>query len=324
MKWYYQLGLIAVCLVLPLPVSGNRFLVYVVALTMINIMFAQDFSLLSSFLGLDNLALAGIAGFGAYTSAYLVMHMGFSFWEALPVAGIVAMGVGTAMGLPSLRLRGLSFIIFTIMIMLVLTQLFTDWSAFTNGDIGISSIPPPVLSIGGFSLTVSGIPFLYLCVAVLIPWMYIVKYLISGKNGLRLVSVRDDETLAAHLGVDTTGQKITTFAISAFAAGIFGALFAELIGFISPRTVDLLLTVQFFAMAYIGGKRTLAGPVIGAILLTALPNAFVTLSTYRNYATGILLVVVILFLPEGLIGLYPRFKTRFGKSAKIWQDAIPP
>lgn len=316
MKLSIQIGLILLCLVMPLAINGNAFLDFVAALFLLNVMTAENFNLLSSFLGLDNLALGGLVGFGAYTTAYLEMHMGFSFWAAFPVAGIVALVIGTVLGLPSLRLKGLYFIILTLMMMLVITELFTDWFAFTNGEIGVSSIPPPVLALGSLHIVFVNVPFLYLSISVLIPWMYVVGYLVRGKSGLRMVAVRDDEILASHLGVDTTRQKITSFAICAFTAGLFGSLFAELLGYVAPTSVDILFTVSFFAMVYIGGRKTVAGPVIGAALLTALPNLFVTFSAYRNYVTGILLVVIMLFFPDGLIGIYQRVRARWMKSVK--------
>lgn len=303
MKSVWHFAMILFAMVIPLALTGNPYLTFVFTLIVVNSILVSDWSLLAGYMGLDNLAVGGMVGVGAYTSAYLAMKLGFSFWAAMPVAGVATAIIGVLLGFPSLRIKGLYFAVFSLMVQVVLTQVFTDWTGFTNGEAGIAGIPSPLLSLGSLRLVFTGTALAYLCVIVLLVWTFVYRYVTSGNRRLRLICVRDDETLATHLGINVVRERLMVFVLTSFVAGIAGALLGVLTSYVSPATTDIFLTVQVFAMAYVGGKGSLAGALLGTTIFTVLPNLFTIYYPYREFVEGILIVVTYVFLPQGLISI---------------------
>lgn len=309
--------LTAASLIIPAFIASNSFFVFVFTLIIINSILALSFEVTGGFLGLDNLAIAGLVGFGAYTSVYLVTHSGLPFWIAAPLGGGVAAFIGLALVYPSVRLKGLYFAIGTLILQLLFTQIFINWTSFTGGDIGISNISPPILALGSRSLQLTGVYFAYLCIIIFLIWTLVVSRMKEGpKSSLVLEAIRVNDTLAGFLGIDTTRQKSKYFLISSFAAGVGGYLFAVLQGYISSTVLDLLFSVSLLTMVYVGGRRSTYGPIIGAALLTSIPNIFLSLYTIRNYFSGTLLILFIVLLPTGLYGLFSQLYSRSRRGSK--------
>lgn len=306
--------LVSASLAIPALIASNSFFVYVFTLIVINSILALSFEVTGGFLGLDNLAIGGMVGFGAYTSIYLITHNELPFWIAAPVGGAIAAFIGLALVYPSVRLKGLYFAIGTLILQLLFTQIFISWTSFTGGDIGISEIPRASLSIGSQSFQFTGIYFTYLCVVIFLVWTFVVNRTEKGpRSSLILNAIRTNETLAAFLGIDATRQKSKYFLISSFVAGIGGYLFATLMGYISSTSVDLLFSVSLLTMVYVGGRKSTYGPIMGAAIITAIPNVFLQFYAYRNYFSGGLLLVFIIFLPTGLYGLFSWLHQRYAK-----------
>jgi branched-chain amino acid transport system permease protein len=256
------------------------------------------------YMGLSNMAIGGLTGLSGYISTYMVMRANMSFWIALPLASLFVAAVGVCLAFPAIRIKGLYFKISTMLIQLLLTQLFLSWDDFTLGDVGISNIPTPTISLGSSVFSLSGAVFSYLATMMLIIYVMVAKRMTTGRTGLRVVATRDDEVLASYLGIDVTKQRILMFFLTSFMAGVYGCLCTPLITFISPRQNDLSLSFNTMVMVVFGGQGTLWGPVLGAAILTILPNVLSVIYPFRNYITGLTLIATIILFPKGLIGIF--------------------
>jgi branched-chain amino acid transport system permease protein len=292
--------LLVVGIALPLAVSDNRFFAFVVGMTMISILWAAGMNLLTGYTGLVSLAYAGIAGISAYGTVGLTMRFGWSFWLAMPVAAVSAAIVGVLLGLPSLRLKGFYFALSSLVIQTVLSLGFVYFVNFTNGDTGISQIPPPDIPFTGSSF--HGISFdLLVAVAA---WLSVVAVwaITHSPFGRRLIAIREDEVLAEAIGIDVVRNKMLVFFVGSLIAGIGGSLSATYIGFVSPRSFDLLASLSIWLMVTFGGRGTIMGPIIGALILAPIPFMLQQYDTLKDVIYGALIIAVIVLMPSGIYG----------------------
>jgi branched-chain amino acid transport system permease protein len=285
---------------LPLAVSDNRFFAFVVGMTMISILWAAGMNLLTGYTGLVSLAYAGIAGISAYGTVGLTMRFGWSFWLAMPVAAVGAAVVGVLLGLPSLRLKGFYFALSSLVIQTVLSLGFVYFVNFTNGDTGISQIPPPDIPFTGSSF--HGISFdLLVAVAA---WLSVVAVwaITHSPFGRRLIAIREDEVLAEAIGIDVVRNKMLVFFVGSLIAGIGGSLSATYVGFVSPRSFDLLASLSIWLMVTFGGRGTIMGPIVGALILAPIPFMLQQYDTFKDVIYGALIIAVIVLMPSGIYG----------------------
>jgi branched-chain amino acid transport system permease protein len=285
---------------LPLAVSDNRFFAFVVGMTMISILWAAGMNLLTGYTGLVSLAYAGIAGISAYGTVGLTMRFGWSFWLAMPVAAVGAAIVGVLLGLPSLRLKGFYFALSSLVIQTVLSLGFVYFVNFTNGDTGISQIPPPDIPFTGSSF--HGISFdLLVAVAA---WLSVVAVwaITHSPFGRRLIAIREDEVLAEAIGIDVVRNKMLVFFVGSLIAGIGGSLSATYVGFVSPRSFDLLASLSIWLMVTFGGRGTIMGPIVGALILAPIPFMLQQYDTFKDVIYGALIIAVIVLMPSGIYG----------------------
>ncbi len=285
---------------LPVAVSDNRFFAFVVGMTMISILWAAGMNLFTGYTGLVSLAYAGIAGISAYGTVGLTMRFGWSFWLAMPVAAVGAAIVGVLLGLPSLRLKGFYFALSSLVIQTVLSLGFVYFVNFTNGDTGISQIPPPDIPFTGSSF--HGISFdLLVAVAA---WLSVVAVwaITHSPFGRRLIAIREDEVLAEAIGIDVVRNKMLVFFVGSLIAGVGGSLSATYVGFVSPRSFDLLASLSIWLMVTFGGRGTIMGPIIGALILAPIPFMLQQYDTLKDVIYGALIIAVIVLMPSGIYG----------------------
>jgi branched-chain amino acid transport system permease protein len=294
-------GFVIVAFVLPAALSGNRYFAFVAGVTMIHILWACGMNLLYGYTGLMPLMFAGIAGISAYTVVNLTAS-GWSFWLALPVGALVASMAGTVLGLPSLRLKGFYFTLCSLVIQTVMTLGFIYFSGLTNGDTGFSQIPLP--SVQGKPLSSLSYDLVLSAAAVL--GVIVLIAIIRSTLGRRLIAIREDDELAAMLGINVTGYKMIAFFIGSLFAGVGGALYAPYIGFISPRSFDVLISMNIWLMVAFGGRGTIWGPVLGAALLAPLSFFLQEYYTIKDVLYGGLIIAVIVLMPAGLLGSLGR------------------
>jgi branched-chain amino acid transport system permease protein len=298
---------------LPLVVT-DRYFLHILVMTGIFAILTSSWNLLTGYAGQLNLGHAAFYGIGAYTSAILATRLGISPWAGLLAGGFLAAAAGFLLGIPSLRLSGPYLAITTIGFAEILRLVAMNWVELTRGSLGLYGIPPltPIPVAPGVVIDfISERNFLYVLLVVLLLTVYCIRRMTRSGFGVTLEALRDDEIGAQSIGVDTARFKLTVFTISAFFAGIAGALFAHYQRLISPDTLSLGETFAILTMTMLGGLGTLSGPILGAVILTFLSEwlrfveDMVKLDV-RMVIYGLLLIVTIRFMREGVVGLLAK------------------
>jgi len=292
--------LILALLLLPFFAKENRFLGFILGVTYLNVFWATGMNILYGFVGLMPLMFAAISGIAAYALLYFIAEWHISFWLALPIATLFAALVGVLLGLPSLRLKGFYFTLCSLIIQSTLTLAFIFFPKFTNGDTGINQISPPLLMgepIKGYTFEV----ILAILAVLGIGFSFLIYH---SKLGQRFIAIREDDVLAESLGVNVVINRVIAFFIVSVYAAIGGCFYATYIGFISPRSFDVLSSLNIWLFVAFGGKATIAGPVIGALLLAPLPFLLQSLEAYKDILSGVLIILITLLMPGGIYGTY--------------------
>jgi branched-chain amino acid transport system permease protein len=298
---WYGVAFSLLALALTVGVGDNRFLSFVLAMTFINLLWATGMNLMYGYVGLMPLMFAGIAGIAAYAMVYLTREWAWSFWLAMPAATLLAAVVGVALGLPALRLKGFYFTLCSLVIQTALTLAFIFFPKFTNGDTGINQIAPPGFW-GAEALTGLGLEMVIALLAIAGIW--VAQRIIVSPLGQRFVAIREDELLAEGLGIDVVRTKIVAFFMVSIYAGLGGCFYAVYVGFISPRAFDVLVSLNIWLFVAFGGRGTLAGPIIGAIVLAPIPFLLQDIQAFRDVLSGGLIIAVTLLMPAGAYGTY--------------------
>lgn len=287
-----------VALVLPAFVSGYGIrilnLALISAIAVIGLNFAFGYA------GLITLAQAGFVGCGAYISAILSTSMGLTPWLSIPAAVVGSGIIAVAIGLPMLRLKGHYLALATLGFNVSFVIVATNWKTVMGGTDGISGIPP--LALPGWPLATDHRYFYVLWVALAIA-TWCAWRIRNSHIGLAMIAVRDDEIATGAASVGVTRIKIQAFALSAIYAGLAGALFAHMTNFVAPDDFALSHSVIYLAMLIIGGEGSILGAIAGAIIVTFMPELMRDLGTAYLIVFGALMLLILIFLPKGLLSL---------------------
>jgi branched-chain amino acid transport system permease protein len=247
---------------------------------------------------------AAFFGIAAYGSALFVERLGISVWMAFPVATLTTAAFGALVGLIASRTSGHYFAMFTMSISIIFHQLVLNWDSLTHGALGLRDIPRPSnLSLLSFQLAFDNKrTFLLLC--LLIVWISTegLKIFRASRAGRMLIAVREDEIAAKSLGIKTTQVKVLAMTLAAALAGIAGPLYAHYRQLISPEDFTVFQSVLILLMIIMGGSGSLAGPLIGAMVVTLLPEYLRPVADYRWIVFGTALIICVTFLPGGISG----------------------
>jgi branched-chain amino acid transport system permease protein len=311
-RWLPHAAFAVVAIGVALLLSGNRYFAFIGGITLISVTWATGMNLLYGYTGLMPMMFAGIAGISAYITIGLAA-IGWSFWAAMLVASIAASLIGVVLGLPSLRLRGFYFTLCSLVIQTVITLGFVYFVNLTNGDTGVSQIPLPRLPGGG---QLSGLGYDLVLAGLAIVGVVVLSLIVESDFGHRLVAIREDDGLAETLGINVTRNKMIAFFIASIFASVGGALYAPYVGFISPRSFDVLVSLNIWLMVAFGGRGTIWGPVLGAALLAPVPFLLQDYYTIKDVVYGLLIIGVIVLLPAGIAGGLKRTPRATEASAK--------
>lgn len=309
----FAVWLVGIALVIALPLFLSEYPLHLFTISGIWIILALSLCLLQGYIGEISMGHATFFGIGAYCSVFMTMMGGVSFWLALPASGLVAMFFGYFIGLVSLRLRGPYFGICTLGFAEVFRLILVNWSSVSGGPDGITKIPPPdaiVLPFVGTIAFDTKIACYYLIYAFVIVTIIAVKRIVGSLMGYAITAVREDQDYAESVGIDTMKWKRLIFSLSAFFAGIAGSLFAHYVHFISPSSFSVSESFDLVIMIVIGGTGTIIGPVIGAVLLTLIPELLHAIKDYRMLIYGAILVVMVMYAPGGIAGLIKSARDR--------------
>lgn len=299
--------LLLVAIAFPLAVD-NPYLVSVVVTAYVIAIAVYGLDVLLGYTGQLSLAHAGFFGIGAYTVGILTADHGFSFWTALPVALAVTVALAHLIGLAALRTRHDYFAIFTLAVGVMIVIVIDRWAEVTGGTDGLIGIPPPP-AIGPLRFdTLTG--QYYLALAFLLVTIYVVWALMHSLVGRTFLAVRNSEDLARAVGIDAGRTHQLSFVISATLAGLGGSLYAVFLGYIGPAMGNVQMTFMMLVYLMIGGVASLAGPLVGTLLVMGLMQALQAFNEYQMMVLGPILVVVIIFFPHGLAGQGRRLVER--------------
>jgi branched-chain amino acid transport system permease protein len=281
------------------PLFLNDYYRDIATLTGIYIVLALGLNLIVGQTGLLNLGYVAFYAIGAYTYAILSTRYGLSFWPGLVAGGISASIFAVLLGYVTLNLRGDYFAIVTLGLGEITRIFFNNWDSVTGGPNGIARIPRPVLA--GYELHTT-LDFTYLMLAFVLFAIFASKRLVSSRIGRAWVAIREDEIASEACGIDAFKLKLLAFVLGSAVAGCTGVLFAAKMAFVSPESFTFFESVLILCMVVLGGRGSIAGIVLAAALLIALPEAFREFQDYRMLAFGIALVLMMIFRPQGLLG----------------------
>jgi ABC-type branched-subunit amino acid transport system ATPase component/ABC-type branched-subunit amino acid transport system permease subunit len=259
---------------------------------------AVSWNIISGYAGYVSLGHSVFLGIGSYTAAIIALHSGVNPLWLAPIGGVVAVVLATLIGMVVLRTRGHAFVIITIALLLSAQIVATNWRWLTNGSDGITLELPP------WSRDIQNIPF-YLVMLLLLALTVVFSALIRRtKFGTGLIAIREDEGKAATIGVNTTRYKVTAYAASSFFIGVAGGVYAYFLTFLNPvGSFSILGSVTIVLSALAGGRGTLYGPVVGAFIV-GIGSEMATVyggSSSRVLIFGLALMIIVLFLPDGLL-----------------------
>jgi branched-chain amino acid transport system permease protein len=311
-------GIITVCLcALPLLLSGPYY-IHVLILTMLNIVLASSLRLIN-LSGQMSLAHGGMMTIGAYASALIVMKAGFSFWVAMPISGLCNALIAYVVGYPFVRLKGIYFSIVTIFFSEVVVLTAQQWQSLTGGSAGIFGIPRPnpVSVFGIFRVDFSSkVEFYYLALALMLISLLILYAVEKSRIGMVLRGVQQADSLAESVGIDTTGFKVLAFTVGSFFPGVLGAFYSHYISAVNPDTFAFLFTIYILIYMTVGGEKRFFGPILGAAVLTILPEVSRPLKAFEPFVFAAVLIAVIFFVPEGMVGI-PQMLRRTKKAPEM-------
>ncbi len=281
------------------PLLLNSYSLDVFTSVLFYMMLALGLNLLVGDLGLLNLGYIAFYGIGAYTYAILAARFGISFWIALAAGGAAASVFSLIIAIPTLRLRGDYLAIATLGFGEIVRIVFNNWDSLTNGPNGIMNVPRPWLPWIGF---LSGMSFTYLVLCFVILQVYVLVRIKQCRFGRYAVAIRENERASAMVGINTYAVKTVYFMLSAFFGGVAGVLFASKQMFVSPDSFTFIESVYVLAMVILGGMGNIAGVMLGAFTLVVLPELLRGFVVYRMLIFALLLITMMLFRPEGLLG----------------------
>jgi branched-chain amino acid transport system permease protein len=285
--------------------GGNEYFLTLLIFIGINGMITMGLSLLMGYAGQISLGHAAFFGLGAYSSGVLVtkysLHPLAAFGAGIFLSAVIAFLVGK----PTLRLKGHYMAVATLGFGEIIFIVFNELSPLTGGPSGLSGIPP--LTFGG--ITIEGPLYLYLVWALVILLLIFSLNVINSRVGRALRAVHGSELAAGAMGVDAPKYKLGVFVLSAVYASIAGSLYAHFITFISPNSFSLMFSILLLMMVVVGGTETIWGALLGAAVLTLLPQYLRVLEDFEVLAYGAILMAVLLFMPKGiLVGIRRLFE----------------
>lgn len=307
---------IVIVLAFPFVLEGNTYALHLCVISMLYAVLALALNFQLGSANIPNFATGASYGIGAYASALLALNFGVSFWLALPAAAIVATLFGFLLGIPSMRTRDSYLALVTIAFGVVVHQLLNNLE-FTGGPNGLVGIPVPELFGHSFAspLVVLGLElppqanFYYLSALLVLVSILFAERLHDSRVGLAWNALRADELAARCQGINVTWYKVLAFAVDAFLAGFAGTIYAFYVGFISPDNFTFLVSVTIMTMVIAGGMDNILGVIVGAFLLTLLPEKLRAFSDYRILFFGVTVIAFLMIRPQGL---FPQRLRRYG------------
>ncbi len=320
--------------------APDEYILHLVIYAGFFVMLTSGLNLLTGYMGLLSLGHLAFWGLGAYCSALLTVKLGWSFWLGLVSGGLLAALNAWLLGLLILKVRGHRFVIITIAFQLLVQLVAYNWISLTDGQNGLSGVPSPTLVIPGVGTIdfFSKTNFYYLVLAFCAMTVYVCYRMANSRVGRALVAIRENVNLSESVGISAFRYSLVAFVAGAFFAGLSGSLYAHYFRYISPDVFEFIHVVELLTMILLGGRATILGPIVGAVifsslpeLLRFLPNPFWGLSWAPGHLVqskalpaeiqlmvfGLILLLGVLYVPEGIVPWCGRQWRRFREVAPL-------
>lgn len=306
MKKVGVIGLLIFSIVLPLFVKDPYFLNIAIVILLNIILAVVLLPVFNS--GMFCVATAAFMAIGGYASALFVIRLGMNFWLALPLSATVTGLVAALIGIPTLKIKGLYFLLLTFSFNEVMCLAIKNWRSLTGGCDGISRIPlPNAINIFGLNIDfTSHLHFYYFALILTSVVVVIIHRIWRSRIGKTCYAVQSADDLAQSIGISIFRHKMMMFIIYAFFTGLAGSFYAHYYSFLSPADFTIWASIYPIIYFQVGGVGSVAGPIIGSITLTIIPELIRFLSTYQPIVFGVIIIIVMRFMPEGIIGIFTR------------------
>jgi len=289
---------------------ANSYYVFVMATLALTAIVGIGLNILLGLAGQVSFGHVGFYAIGAYSVAILTTAAKMDFWLALPLAIALSALVGALLALPALRVRGPYLAMVTIAFGFVVENGAAEWRGLTGGQNGIMGVKQP--EAFGVAFGERGVALLAIVLCAILVFGF--WRLARSSWGAAMRAVKDSEVAAESVGLNPVAIKALAFALSAACAGLAGALFAPLSGFVTPSTFAFLQSILFVLVVIVGGAGTVSGPLVGAAIVVLLPEVLAGLAEYRLLFFGALMLVVLWLAPEGIVGEVQKWVRRRAKS----------
>ncbi len=309
------IGVALLAMVFPWVVSSgqNYYHVNIMVSALIFVVLGLGLNITVGLAGLLDLGYIAFFAVGAYTYALLSENFGLGFWTCLPLGGIMGMFFGIVLGFPILRLRGDYLAIVTLGFASITKIVLENWDTLFGGAAGIAGIPRPDF----FGMVLDGreksIYSYYIVLALVCLTILVTTRLKNSRPGRAWMALREDEIACVAMGVDMARTKLSAYALGAFWAGLVGVVFAAHNNFINPDSFNFMDSAMILAMVVLGGMGSILGVIIAALALKLLPEYLRAFAEYRMVLFGAVMVMMMVFRPQGLINnmrrKYERYST---------------
>ncbi|QIB34153.1 ABC transporter permease subunit [Ancylobacter pratisalsi] len=308
MSRLYPLGfLLLAALLIAVPLaSGNEYELRLFMLFLIYAMIAVGLNVLVGLAGLVSLGQAGLFALGSYTGAIVATRLGFDMISACIVSALMAGLFGVLLAYPTVRVRGVYLAVVTIAFGLIVENVAIEWQSLTGGTMGITSIPAP----NAFGYRLSGYAYYGVLALSLFLAVVATHNLKVSRYGRAMLAVAQSETAARALGLNPAAVRTLAFVVAAVTAGIAGTYYAFLNAYISPDIFTFTDSIRFLLMVILGGAASTFGPLVGAYILTYLPEYLQEFALWQKFAYGAMLLTVMFVLPRGIMGSLGSLATR--------------
>ncbi|WP_414652892.1 high-affinity branched-chain amino acid ABC transporter permease LivM [Humidesulfovibrio sp.] len=301
---WLALAVVAACAV-AFPFFTERYAHDVAISVLVYVILGLGLNVVVGLAGLLDLGYIAFFGVGAYTYALMSVHFGLSFWLCLPLSGCFAAVAGCIIGYPTLRMRGDYLAIVTLGFGEIVRIVINNWMSLTNGPNGVLGIKSPGAywyKDGSFEhIWLNSLEQLYYIILALAVFTIIAVYRLNySRIGRAFEAVREDQTAAELMGVNTLRLKLLAYALGAVFGGLAGTFFAARMKFVSPESFTFIESAMVLAMVVLGGMGSIPGVILGSLALIALPEVFRGFELYRMFVFGGVMAIMMLFRPRGL------------------------
>ncbi|MEA2936104.1 MAG: branched-chain amino acid transport system ATP-binding protein livM [Variibacter sp.] len=297
---YIGFALFALFLVAVPFTADNEYSLRLFMIFMVYAVIALGLNILVGLAGLVSLGQAGLFALGSYAGAILATRYGFDLLTSSVVAVLISSAFGALLAYPTVRVRGVYLAVITIAFGLIVENIAIELQGLTGGTTGISGIPKPSV----FGVQLGGMRYYWVLAVVLFLVALVTHNLKRSRFGRAMLAVSQSETAARSVGLNVTGVRTLAFVISAATAGLAGVLYAFLNSYISPDIFTFSDSIRFLLMVIFGGAGTTTGALLGALILTYLPEYLQHLQYWQKFAYGLLLALVMFVLPLGVFGTF--------------------